>query len=43
MKQLFLSQSAAVKRNQTGKGYYKISVMKGQFVLVGETDEDAEQ
>lgn len=35
MKALFYSQALPLAKNPTGEGFYKISTMKGQFVLIG--------
>jgi hypothetical protein len=40
MKALFYSQALSLQKNPTGEGFYKISTMKGQFVLIGEVSKD---
>ena len=40
MKALFYSFASKIQKNPTGDGFYKISTMKGQFVLIGETDKE---
>ena len=40
MKALFYSQALPLAKNPTGEGFYKISTMKGQFVLIGQVNKE---
>lgn len=40
LKQLFASFAANSKKNRAGSGIYRISIMKGQFIFVLETEEE---